>query len=110
MGVCRRSDEAFEEGGEAVEAAFEVGAGDGFFGFGLVSGEDGPAGGAHPVFLSDGFCVAAVADAGLAAEEVSDLDGGHERGVFTGFFGLVMPANGFDEDGREAMLLEVDGA
>lgn len=75
-----------------------------------MGGKDGPAGGAHPVFLSDGFCVAAVTDAGLAAEEVGNLDGGYERGVFAGLFGLVMPAHGFYEDGGEAMLLEVDGA
>ncbi len=75
-----------------------------------MGGEDGPSRGAHPVLLGDGFGVAAIADAGLAAEEVGYLDGGHERGVFTGFLGLMVPADGFDEDWWKAMLLEVDGA
>lgn len=95
----RRSlDEAVEDGGEPLEAAKEAGLGDGFFLAGTLGAEDVPAGGVQPGVGGDFAAVPAVADLGVADQEIRDLHGGNDAGVARGGFGAVMIAGGFDQE------------
>jgi hypothetical protein len=105
-----RSDQALEDRRQPFQTAAQGGAGDGAFRIALLREENLPAARAGPDFRGDDGGLAAVADLGVAHQEIRDLHGRDDLTVAARAFGFMMIARGFDHDVGQIVVLQIERA